>query len=557
MEFTEAQDLIGQLTTGFDTLQEEYQKLAGRHQALERQLETARTQYNELAKLCGSASLATPPLSLTSASNLHTTDAGDPSAGDLIALQIDSTAEQAARRVRDANVASQRLRSNSSNSRAPNVQIWGGSPGEATNLGMCMMPSITESPLEQDFTVKGTPSRLGCPFASMSGRPLSSHAASVLSRYKSGGSAVSPADSIGPGPVNRIDGRVSFSTRRGSRRGSIADPIKAEICGLSDHRDSGVPTVDVEEPNVNVEAATGEAEAGVCPIRFLDQHSPEEVATYFEKHKHQLPRSHEMCVKRYQTNEAQIRELDSKYGNLVSMIQGLGAKHQPMLPPEPDEAVDVDEGPALDDDEADKVRRWASHVSSAPVEAMDTDDDGTDEPLPAEAGGEERQSHFERPLRDIRVGESPSRPWGLTVPARFLEKDDHANQPAVDRGLFASKLDNATAAPVDHNAVHTEPNKKSTGAAKCPFDFSKMPSGPLPEPDLPPASPAVKTAPSGEPHGRTAPAFIAPGIGREREGHSPTVQSRAVFTGPVFVGYSADDAIRILRESGLAGSSQS
>nr|OQO20635.1 hypothetical protein B0A51_11707 [Rachicladosporium sp. CCFEE 5018] len=556
MEFAEAQDLIGQLTTGFDTLQEEYQKLAGRHQALERQLETARTQYNELAKLCGSASLATPPLSLTSASNPHTANGADPSAGDLIALQSDSTAEQAARRVRDANSASRHLLRKFPSSRAPNVQIWGGSSGEATNSGRCMMPSITESPLERDFTVEGTPSRLGCPFASMSGRPLSSHAASVLSRYKSGGSAVSPADSIGPGPVNRIDGRVSFSSRRGSRRGSIADPIKAEICGLSDHRDSGDPTLDVEEHNVNVETATGDAEAGVCPIRFLDQHSPEEVATYFEKHKHQLPRSHEICVKRYQTNEAQIRELDSKYGNLVSMIQGLGAKHQPMLPPEPDEAVDVDEVTALDDDEADKVRRWASHVSSAPVEAMELEDDGTDEPLPAEAGGEERQSHFERPLRDIRVGESPSRPWGLTVPARFLEKDDHANQPDVDRSVSASKLDNATAAPIDHKAVHTGPNTKSTSAAKCPFDFSKLPSGPLPGPDVSPAPPAVRTAPSGERHGNTAPAFIAPGIGPERDGQSAAMQPRSVFTGPVFIGYSADDAIRILRESGLGNGTQ-
>ncbi|KAK6431972.1 hypothetical protein LTR95_011864 [Oleoguttula sp. CCFEE 5521] len=555
MEFTEAQVLIGQLTTGFDTLQEEYQKLAGRHQALERQLETARTQYNELARLCGSASLTTPPLSLTSASNPHP---AEPSAGDLIASRSDSAGEQASRRVRDASFASKRLHRDFPTSREPNLQIWSGSSGDATHLGRCMMPSITESPVEQDFTIEGTPSKLGCPFASMNGRPLSSHAASVLSRYRSGGSAVSPAESIGPEPLNRINGRVSFSSRRASRRGSIADPIKAEICGLSDHRDSGNPALDVEESNVNVETATGAAEAGVCPIRFLDQHSPEEVATYFEKHKHQLPRSHEMCVKRYQTNEAQIRELDSKYGNLVSMIQGLGAKHQPMLPPEPDEAVDVDEATALDDDEAGKVRRWASSVSMAPMEAVQDDDDRMKDSLPVEGGEGERQSHFERPLRDIRVGESPSRPWGLTVPARFLEKENHASGSEVDLSVSASKLDITAAAPIDHKAVHTESNANSTGAAKCPFDFSKMPSGPLPGPDLSYKPPVVTTTPSGQPGARPAAAFIAPNASTkpEPDGHPSTSQPRTVFTGPVFIGYSADDAIKILRESGLGGISQ-
>ena len=42
-------------------------------------------------------------------------------------------------------------------------------------------------------------------------------------------------------------------------------------------------------------------------------------------------------MRRYQSNEEQIRQLDAKYGNLVSMIQGLGAKHKEMLPEEPGE----------------------------------------------------------------------------------------------------------------------------------------------------------------------------------------------------------------------------
>lgn len=44
MDIAEADKLVKQLSTGFETLQEEYQKLFGRHEALERKLATARDQ---------------------------------------------------------------------------------------------------------------------------------------------------------------------------------------------------------------------------------------------------------------------------------------------------------------------------------------------------------------------------------------------------------------------------------------------------------------------------------------------------------------------------------
>lgn len=44
MELSEADGLVKQLVTGFETLQQEYQKLFGHHQALERKLATAREQ---------------------------------------------------------------------------------------------------------------------------------------------------------------------------------------------------------------------------------------------------------------------------------------------------------------------------------------------------------------------------------------------------------------------------------------------------------------------------------------------------------------------------------
>jgi hypothetical protein len=46
MDYAEADKLVKQLSTGFETLQDEYQKLFGRHEALERKLSTARDQVS-------------------------------------------------------------------------------------------------------------------------------------------------------------------------------------------------------------------------------------------------------------------------------------------------------------------------------------------------------------------------------------------------------------------------------------------------------------------------------------------------------------------------------
>ena len=46
MDYAVADKLVKELSTGFETLQEEYQKLFGRHQALERKLATARDQVS-------------------------------------------------------------------------------------------------------------------------------------------------------------------------------------------------------------------------------------------------------------------------------------------------------------------------------------------------------------------------------------------------------------------------------------------------------------------------------------------------------------------------------
>ncbi|MDI1490037.1 MAG: hypothetical protein OHK93_001236 [Ramalina farinacea] len=153
-----------------------------------------------------------------------------------------------------------------------------------------------------------------------------------------------------------------------------------------------------------------------CPIRMLDERPPEEIAEYFESHKHEIPRSHEICVKRYQSNEQSIRLLDAKYGNLVNMIQGLGMKHQPLLPTKEAQEDHV-ERPVSNP----SVEAWAGNV---PLDKEDQE---------LEQGGEaEREGHFDRDLREVRVGESPSRPWGIPVPD--LETS-HAKQPPAQPDL--------------------------------------------------------------------------------------------------------------------------
>lgn len=210
-----------------------------------------------------------------------------------------------------------------------------------------------------------------------------------------------------------------------------------------------------------------------CPIRFLDQHSPEEVAQYFKNHSHELPRSHEICVKRYQRNEESIRQLDHKYGDLVNMIQGLGQKHQPLLSPKQGGSSMVPKNSLTERDET-----WAENQKlSGPIT------EGTD----AKQKNEDREGHFERSLREIRVGESPSRPWGISVP-----------QPVKIPSSVASAKEEAA---------------------------SRL----APQPEIP-----TPTTPLQEQH-------------MPRKEISSQNPQQLLFTGPVFIGYSAEQAAQVLR----------
>lgn len=289
------------------------------------------------------------------------------------------------------------------------------------------------------------------------------------------------------------------------------------------------------------------ATAGIkCPIRFMDKHSPEEIANYVEAHKHELPRSHEVCLRRYQKNEMQIRKLDSKYGNSVSMIQGLSQLHQPMLP---EDAEDAEQQAAADGASNERVENWAQAIS------VTTDPDADREPKEADP---ERDGHFDRPLKEVRVGESPSRPWGIQVPV-------HETHLGLDFPMSPPP------APVHMPNLSPSHAAIAKPAGKCPFDHTKLSAmaaltsdtkldpetspgpqasygGPPPFTPLKQAPQLHASAPSPSPQPQHTqappqPAFINPSA-QSASGQPPQM----VFTGPVFIGYPMDQAIQFMNQ---------
>ncbi|KAI1610304.1 hypothetical protein EDD36DRAFT_321907 [Exophiala viscosa] len=305
------------------------------------------------------------------------------------------------------------------------------------NGGKCPVAhgAVDAEDFEHDFTTPGVQGGLGCPFAKMAN-----------------------------GVPNGLDGQ--------------ADPIAAEF-----HQDK----VSTRSP------PSEQKPSGKCPIRFLDQHSPDEVAKYFENHKHEIPRSHEICVRRYQQNESSARQLDAKYGSLANMIQGLGVKHKAYLP-ERDRIEDRDRRSS-----SHAVEKWAENLSEAPPPPA------VDEVVASEEAP--RVPHFERTLREVRVGESPSRPWGISVPAdkepapSALQSEDDVEHLKIQPESSSAEADTK---PAPRPAVdHTTDQKK-------------------PSPPVESASTATKERPT-----------------------------QIIFNGPVFFGYSADEVINLFQNTNL------
>lgn len=372
------------------------------------------------------------------------------------------------------------------------------------------------------------------------------------------------------------------------------DGVDGDADGLQDHEPH--PAGDPICAAMDTTSAPPASGAAQCPIRFMDKHSPEEIARYVETHKHELPRSHEVCLRRNQKNEEQIRKLDAKYGNLVSMIEDLSHLHAPMLP----EAELGQNGHVVDSPSDRRVSDWAQNVSAIVREGLighvdaeheeaivdDVDDD------------QDRASRFDRPLKEIRVGESPSRPWGISVPfppdepvARSISPPAPVRIPSLNSTQVTNEPAKQPAkCPFDHTKMRFDgPGPASTPTpaqahvpkaevpttqpTKCPFDFSKMQlDGPglaeFPKMDVESQSPPRATsttqaeaasqaqpiplkhpqpAPPDSPPPSHQPAFLNMPTLPAKEGNAVVPVPQMVFNGPVFIGYPMEQAIQFMQ----------
>jgi hypothetical protein len=330
--------------------------------------------------------------------------------------------------------------------------------------------------LEKDFTIQGKMGVLACPFSAQPNQD--------------GGGL--------PDGAERVDGSQDPADAADPTPHKSSDPICAAMLD--------------ETADPSAAAAPSK-----CPIRFLDKHSPEEIARYVETHKHSIPRSHEVCVRRYQRNEDQIKKLDAKYGSLVNMVKDLSHLHRPMMPPSKEEQKEADRNSNK------RVEDWTQTVVAGDLEPQDDLEAPVDE---------EREGRFDRPMRDVRVGESPSRPWGISVP---LEAGLQQREPSPR--------------PVEGNV---QALKEATTPRKCPFDHTKMFPGAAKREDV---ADAVKQQPFTAPKvDAPPPSTPQPTFVNLPEVTAPTGDKgdrpQVVFniSGPVFIGYPMEQAIEFMKQ---------
>ncbi|KAJ5895543.1 hypothetical protein N7495_007234 [Penicillium taxi] len=349
-------------------------------------------------------------------------------------------------------------------------------------------PDLSKS-LERDFTTNGTQGSLHCPFSQneMNGKS--------------------------DGPKIQID----------SCGQAEMDPIKAE---LEERRLSTAPSAP-SAPSIR----SSQCPVSRCPIRFLDKHSPEEIASYVERHKHEIPRSHAICVKRYQRDPQNMRQLDAKYGGLINMISGLSAKHQIFLPNQPTNGYDGDGASSRAPTE--RVEKWAETVDPTTASIHDENKD-------------EREGRFERPdrpLREVRLGESPSRPWGIPVPIT-----QEANSVPVHAS--ASTLLSPTAHENSHEKSPEIPTKPVDG---CPFGHG-APNMTDPKPEVQPDPEPVLDAPKLESPwanwGNSNTAGTAPKTEEPSKPNTNSIPANVIFNGPVFFGYPSEQVATLLQQLG-------
>lgn len=355
----------------------------------------------------------------------------------------------------------------------------------------CLVATRAGAPgsIEKDFTTKGTQGSLHCPFAKSKNKTSEN------------------------GIANGIEN--SFKFQNGDTCAHL-DPIKAE---QGDKRSSQAPSV---------RTSTTQCPVARCPIRYLDQHSPEEIADYVERHKHEIPRSHAICVQRYQKDSHSMRHLDAKYGSLINMIRGLSVKHQAFLPNRGNSG-----GVPTSSSSADRVEQWAEEVGiKSGMQSSIKEDEAENE--------DERKGHFDRPLREVRVGESPSRPWGIPVPVPLPSATPPGVAEKSKMPLGDDVVEVSSTIPLRDSTQ--PPPVPAPKAGRCPFGHGGPPTV-----DAASQTEAVRN------HERKNMPFetIEQDLGEQPDAHHLTnAAARIVFNGPVFFGFSPEQTASFLQQLG-------
>ncbi|EEP77249.1 predicted protein [Uncinocarpus reesii 1704] len=340
-------------------------------------------------------------------------------------------------------------------------------------------------PMEKDFTTVGTKGNLHCPFAKSN-----EHASA---------------------------GGLATVNEESEKCGNDLDPIKAEF-----HPDAP-PCV-----TGSTRSATSR-----CPIRYLNAHTPEEIAEFFQKHKHEIPRSHSICIQRYQKDPQNLRQLDEKYGDVVNMVKGLGVYHQPYLPSSPL----PEEEQKHETEAAERVERWAEDVSNKSPNA------GVPPSNIIEDDIEIRGNHFERSLRDVRVGESPSRPWGIHVPIA-----QETAQSVVASLPVPAAMSNWSEVKESVEPSHPIPTplgnegESPSGNGRCPFGHHAAKESESSQPVQP-----------DQPFNEARPNITDTSHAGIPDSSPRSPQPRIVFNGPVIFGYSGESVALFLEKLGQLG----
>jgi hypothetical protein len=120
-----------------------------------------------------------------------------------------------------------------------------------------------------------------------------------------------------------------------------------------------------------------------------------------------------------------------------------------------------------------RVHSWAEEVSANLEQFAPEKEDAAEN-----TADEARTAHFDRPLKDIRVGESPSRPWGISVPAKYVDNESSSSAGSAPTAspplpFGASKPEGPTPqmpskCPFDHRALNKAPEAKQNQETQQP-----------------------------------------------------------------------------------------